>query len=355
MSKVILSSSKKWAEPKNIGIIVVAFDNQEHLKKLLKTIALQKQKNDFLIVIDNHPEYRSAILADKYDTVDKVIRSPKNYGFAKGCNVAVKRLPSNIDTILMLNPDTILEKNTLNFLRKELPAEWAGGMPLLTMANQKVNSAGNVLHISGLSWCQGFGKNVKEYNVHKEVVIISGACFLIRRNVWEEFGGFEENYFMYYEDTDLSLRIRLKGYKIGLIPNAHVKHDYDFQKSHLKWFYIERNRYLIIFELFPLPVIILLFPLLFMVELGLWGLAIIDGRFLNKLKASFSVIKVIPLIFRKRHLNKKNLRLSPLEFFNLLNGSIDTPILSRIQILNPLFNFYYEIVVILLRLFYPTK
>src|SRR5262249_19037154 len=148
-------------------------------------------------------------------------------GFAKACNIGVKKLPSFIDTVFLLNPDVILEQGCLNFLRQGMSNDWASAMPLLLTPDGLINSAGNVAHTSGLSWSSSFGdKLLSKADISKPKLItaVSGACMLIRRKVWDELGGFNENYFMYYEDTDLSVQMLFRGYKIGLLPKARVVH-----------------------------------------------------------------------------------------------------------------------------------
>ena len=65
----------------------------------------------------------------------------------------------------------------------------------------------------------------------------------VRRGAWDEVGGFEPAYFMYGEDLDLSLRLRLAGWGVGMVPEARVEHDYEFAKGDYKWFHLERNRW----------------------------------------------------------------------------------------------------------------
>ena len=90
-----------------------------------------------------------------------------------------------------------------------------------------------------------------------EVGFASGAALVVRRAAWDAVGGFDARYFMYGEDLDLSLRLRLAGWGIGVVPAARVAHDYSFDKGDYKWFYLERNRWWTLLGAYPAPLLAL--------------------------------------------------------------------------------------------------
>jgi len=88
----------------------------------------------------------------------------------------------------------------------------------------------------------------------------SGSVGRLRRRprrTWQQLGGFADDYFMYHEDVDLSLRLRLAGGRIGVIPDARVDHDYDFDKGPAKWRVLERNRWATLLRTYPAPLLAL--------------------------------------------------------------------------------------------------
>src|SRR5581483_1597464 len=89
----------------------------------------------------------------------------------------------------------------------------------------------------------GRGQPADRYNAVEVVSAISGAAFLIRRAVLDEIGAFDAEFFLYYEDTDLSLRAMLAGYHCLYVPTSIVHHQHVFKLSALKCYYQERNRY----------------------------------------------------------------------------------------------------------------
>ncbi len=333
------------------GIITVSHDNVESLNKLLKSLSGEISSDDYVVLVDNHKDELSSKLASSFKCVDKVLRT-KNNGFAAACNQAFEHLPSKCTHVLLLNPDTVPEKHSIYTLRSKA-SNWSACMGLLTMGNNKVNSAGNAVHISGLSWCNGFDDSVKNYTHSEEIFIATGAGVAIERKVWLKIGGMYEDYFLYYEDTDLSTQIVLGGGTIGLEPLAKIFHDYDYGKSDTKWFYLERNRYIYILRCWPLSVIILLLPYLLCIEVGLWIVSIFERRFVLKLHSTVSFVKALPCTIRSRRDVQKNKVISSYRFLTLLEPQVLTHQLgspNKFKILNAFSKMYYLFVKNILKL-----
>jgi GT2 family glycosyltransferase len=84
-----------------------------------------------------------------------------------------------------------------------------------------------------------------------EVGFASGACLAVPRAEWERAGGFAGDFFLYHEDVELSLRLRLAGGRIGIERAATVDHEYEFEKGPAKWRHVERNRWATIVRTYP--------------------------------------------------------------------------------------------------------
>ena len=99
-----------------------------------------------------------------------------------------------------------------------------------------VNSSGGVLHFTGFGWTGQMGEPLRAgTSTPKEVAFVSGACFAIPRVSWDEAGGFRAVLHVYCEDVDLSLRLRLRGERVAVVPAAVVAHSYHFIKNREKW------------------------------------------------------------------------------------------------------------------------
>jgi len=154
------------------------------------------------------------------------------------------------------------------------------------------------------------------------------------------------------------MRMRLRGQKLGLLPEAHVEHDYVFDKGAQKWYYEERNRYILILRTWPVGVIIVLLPLLLAVEVGLWIVSIIGRRGVLKLRSTFSFIRAIPDATTARRSIQKARKLSSLEFFEMMEPRADSPLtgaIGRSRLINGVFTGYYALARATLRRFSRRK
>lgn len=341
--------SKKTGSSHTLGIVVVAYKNEQHIDALIDALASQTKAGDKVVVVDNYyPGHPCARHIEGSSGVDVILRL-NNVGFGGGCNAGAAAIIDDVDLLLFLNPDTVPLPGSLDALRSGGKPEWGGWMGLLTLPDGTVNSAGNAVHISGLSWVNGYGVSPANYTQPRSVAVLSGADMVVRASAWKRIGGFEADYFLYYEDTDISIRLRLLGYGLGLVPTAHIQHDYDFGKGSHKWFYIERNRYVFMLICWPLSVLLVLSPLLIVNELGLWAVSVIQRRFWSKVRASFSLLPMLPWIATKRRTAQKSRKISSADFMKLLEPRVDTPLLGSMPaFINALFVYYYRIALKLL-------
>ncbi len=130
---------------------------------------------------------------------------------------------------------------------------------------REINTYGGVLHFTGIGWAGGAGQSAEVfgaewtgYGPRVEPGFVSGACLVISRDLYAELGGMPERFFLYHEDVDLSLRVRLAGGTLGVETAARVDHDYEFDKGAAKWRYLERNRWATLIRTYPGALLLLL-------------------------------------------------------------------------------------------------
>ena len=191
----------------------------------------------------------------------------------RACNHAARQ--SQADVLVFLNPDTVPHPGWLDALVKGLQHGDLATAKLLHLSDpSRIDAFGNDLHISGIPTCRAWGEPATNRADVEEVAAVSGACFALRRSVFEELGGFDERLFLYYEDDDLSLRARLAGFRCVAVPQAIVLHDHRPGLSPAKLHYLERNRLWSALKVYRSRTLLSLVPALFAAEVLTWGVAL---------------------------------------------------------------------------------
>ena len=199
--------------------------------------------------------------------------------------------------LAFLNPDTVVEPGWLEALIAALEADPQAGLAtskILLLADPgRINTCGNEMHCTGLTLCRGMGMDRSTFTDLVEVGAVSGAAFVIRKDVFEALGGFDEAFFLYMEDTELSWRARLAGYKCVYVPSSVVYHDYTLRFGPKKAFYQERNRYLMLLKGLRWRTLLVLLPALLVAEVMTWGFVLLRERrrLANKLRAYAWIVK----------------------------------------------------------------
>lgn len=218
-----------------IGIIIVNYNGKHLLEKNLQSVVDTEYEDFEIIVVDNASVDGSIEYLKKNFSTVKIVESKENLGFGRGNNLGVKEYP-NFDAYLFLNNDVSVPKDWLGKLVVTLQEKNDAGAvgPKILYSKEKLGNNSRVINSAGIIVDKHFmpydrydkEEDTQKYNVVEEVDAIMGGAFLIKRDVFEKTGGFNPKMFLYYEDIDLSLRIRDLGYKIYYNGNAEVYHDH---------------------------------------------------------------------------------------------------------------------------------
>lgn len=168
----------------------------------------------------------------------EVIALGENHGYGGAVNRAVRTLPDEVDAVLISNPDIILEPGAIDLLRRRLDSD-----PRIAAVGPRILNEDGTVYPSARSIPSlrtGIGHALfvrvwpsnpwtRTYRAEREteardVGWLSGACVLVRRDAFERIGGFDEGYFMYFEDVDLGYRLGKHGYRNRFEPEAAVVH-----------------------------------------------------------------------------------------------------------------------------------
>jgi len=261
------------------SVIIVNTNELHHLKRCLPSIFRQRYPDYEVLVVDNASTDGSVEYVAREFPQVRIIRNETNLGYAGANNVGFKHAAG--DYIAVLNPDTQVEPDWLKELVIALQADpWAGlATPKILMMDDpgRINTCGNEITFTGLTFCRGLDQLAEKYDQLEVVSAVSGAAFVIKRSVLEQIGGFDESFFIYYEDTDLSLRAMLAGYTCLYVPTSVVYHQYAVRFSPRKYFLLERNRYFSLLKTLRWRTLIVLLPMLLLSELLAWGYALLRG------------------------------------------------------------------------------
>jgi len=187
----------------------------------------------------------------------------------------------------VINDDVWIEAGALSRLVDALDArpEWGIVQPRLMLAEAPghINTVGLDWHVLGYGLLRGYGQPAcDECRDPEPLTVVSGAMFVMRVATLREVGLFAPEYFLYGEDCDLSLRTRLAGWGVALLPAAGATHCYTAGSS-LRWYeWIELNRFRLLLTNYRWRTLLVLAPALALLELGQWLYALRDGRVLMR-------------------------------------------------------------------------
>jgi len=228
---------------KKIAIVTVNYNTEQDTINFLNSLKKIKANgfNISVIVVDNGSKI---VLKLKESENVTLIRQEENLGFTGGYNLGMKKaLNEGADYVLIINNDTIVDEDMVSNLQQTLEQDKNIGavVPKIYFAKghefhkdrYKKEDLGKVIWYAGghTDWnhVQSIHRGVDEvdhgqYDDPGEVQFATGCCIMFKKEVLEKVGFFDDRYFLYYEDADLSERIKRAGYKIYYVPKAILFH-----------------------------------------------------------------------------------------------------------------------------------
>jgi len=252
------------------SIIIVTYNGCRYLEGCLSSVLAELWPGCELIVVDNASTDGSPAFIEEYFPAINLIRNNQNLGFAPACNQGAAMASGEV--LVFLNQDTRVETGWLAALVGGLKSAENIGLTtskiLLMSQPDRIHLCGQNVHYTGLVFARGFLSPLEALPDPTNVAAVAGAAFAIRRETWEELGGFDPSFFMYYEETDLCWRAQLAGYRCLYVPDSIVYHDYTpGSRSYQRLYYSMRNRTLLNIKNWRLSTLLLLSPALMLAEL----------------------------------------------------------------------------------------
>ena len=239
-----------------VTVIVVTWNGHERLAALLPTLRAQRHVPERILVVDNGAAPPvSESLADRFPEVEW-IRSDTNLGFAAGNNLGLARVTTPF--VALINDDARAEPGWLQHMLEVMTAHPDTGAvaPLILDGHtpDRIDSLGVGIARDGMARQRHRGEQAGHNRESDEVIAFSGCACLLRSQALDQTGGFDEAFFAYCEDTDLSLRLQWMGWTVRTCPRAVVRHDYSqtggaFSAQKVYW--VERNHFWVAMKNFP--------------------------------------------------------------------------------------------------------
>ena len=291
-------------------------------------------------------------------------KNAQNLGFSGGNNQAMRlALEQTYDYVYLLNPDTEAQPGFLEAAIRTIESDQKIGIvqSLLRLhpRTDLVNSYGNEIHFLGFGYAGGESMPVSDPSVQaklvrRDIASASGAGMLVRASLIREVGFLDEELFAYHEDLEYSWRVRLAGYRVCLAPDSVVFHKYEFSRSIQKYYWMERNRFIVLARFYRWPTLALVAPALVAMEIGLWLFAFKGGWWREKARAygyllSSAHRRTLRFTRKKTQLLRK---ISDREATALFTGRIEFQQMKPVLLTyaaNPFFAAYWRLVRLVLR------
>lgn len=346
-----------------VAIVYLSYNGKRYLHEVITAMqALNYPKDRLeLIFVDNASHDGSQEYLRNVDGIT-FFPNDKNLGFAEGNNVGINHaLLHGADYVflhnndLKLDPDAIL--HAVNLAESNLQIGSVQSLMLLWKQPDIINSTGGMVHFLGFGFVRDNGRKLNEVigAVHKphldgeEITYASGAAVLYRASVLQQVGLLDPFLFLYHEDLELGWRIRLAGYKNVLSLQSKAFHDYEFKRSVQKFFWMERNRWLVHFSHLEWGTLLLLFPFFLFMEFPLLFFAAKGGW----LKQKFLVYRALlslrswRYIAKKRRESKKIRRVKDQTIVSLFTSKVEhqetnSPLVTKIG--NPILTLIWSII-----------
>ncbi len=306
------------------------------LDDCVRSLRRQTLREIEVLIVDNSG--RGAVRGSEAARLaDATIENAVNIGFGAAVNQGFRR--GRAPYLATLNDDAVAESEWLEALVSAMESNDDVGLcasRVVLAGRERLDSAGMLICGDGTSKQRGQGRPPSEFPAREEVLFPSGSAALYRRRMIEEVGMFDEEFFLYCEDTDLGLRARWAGWRCLYEPGAVVQHHYSRsagRASSLKAYYVERNRLFVIFKNFPLRMLVKVPAIA--ISRYFWHVAAIGSgsgaaaeyrRGGNNpawliwyvVRSHFALLAAWPRVWRQRRAIRRNARISAGEFRALL-------------------------------------
>jgi len=299
------------------AVVIPNWDGKSRLGACLDSIQAQSDPADVVVVDNGSRDGSAEFIRSKYPKVI-LLQNQRNLGFAGGVNIGLRyALENNYTYAALLNNDAIADRNWLKYLVEFLDKDKSGGIvvsKMLAADGKHIDSAGEAYSIWGLPFATGRGKLDRgQYDKSGWVFGASGGASLYRLSMLKKIGLFDEDFFAYYEDVDISFRAQLAGWKVGFEPKAKVVHQIGATSKQIKGFttyQTVKNLPWLMWKNIPRPTLWKIMPRLYLAYISFIFRALSKGQIWPVLKGVLMTKLLLPKKLLERRSIQKSRKVS---------------------------------------------
>ena len=325
-----------------VSVVVLNYNAGELLLNCIDSLKKSTYTNLEILVVDNiSTDGSQKKCKEKFPDVE-LIQNNENLGYCGGNNVGIKKAKGEF--IVILNPDTIVEKNWIDELILA-HREFGDGLyqPKILSLNEEniIQSTGNMLHIFGFGYARDKGNKISDKKEEIEKIgYASGTCLFTSRNVIEKIGLLDEFLFLYHDDLDLGWRAAQVGINSYYVPKSKIFHveSYSLKWSSKKFYWLERNRKYCLLTHYSKDTYEKMRYSLFLVDLFVWAFYLSKGFLGAKIKAELEIRRNKEFIRDRFYELEKRKTVSDKELIRDFPDKIFVPANVSQELMNQTFN-----------------
>ena len=267
-----------------VSVVIVSYNGRALLRECLDSVRRQTYGWREVVVVDNGSRDGSVDWLRREFPSARIVALPENRGFAAGCNVGIAA--ANGSFVATLNNDVRLDPTWLDemlaVVQQRPDVGMIAGKMLFSRAPTRVDSAGICVDRAGVAWHRHGGSWHDLVEAEHEVFGPCAGAALYRRALFDDVGGFDEDFFCYLEDVDLAWRAQSAGWRCVYSPRARAFHDHSAtagEDSAFKRFHLGRNKVWLIAKNYPAPQLWFYLPLILLYDmLGVLATVLFIGK-----------------------------------------------------------------------------
>ena len=297
------------------AVVILNYNGENYLKKFLPSVIAYSEDAEIIVADNKSTDHSLSILAQEFPMV-KTIELEENYGFAGGYNKALEQV--HAPYVVLLNSDVEVTEGWLlplvTFLDEQ--PDYAACQPKIKDYNDRskfeyAGASGGFIDALGYPYCRGrifdsIEQDHGQYDAPTNVFWTSGACMIIRNELYKKAGGLDSDFFAHMEEIDLCWRIHSLGYQLRAVPQSEVYHVGGGTLSKLnptKTYLNFRNGLFMLIKNLPLIDVIARVPLRFLLDWVASVKFLLEGNRQHSvavLRAHFRVMAQFTTMFKKR-------------------------------------------------------